>query len=148
MESTYFRQFLAYLSILTVALTSFFSSTCNAGSLSTGIRGSMETRFRFEDYDVKSPEVVKTRLTQLFPKGSSSGEFKNAMEQLGAKCSSSDEIRKIEGSGFIGDDDDFIYCHYSSGNNPFVKSKWVVTIKVESGSKVDGLEVESGLVGL
>jgi hypothetical protein len=33
-------------------------------------------KFKFEDYDVKSPEIVQAKLAQLFPKGSRSSELK------------------------------------------------------------------------
>jgi hypothetical protein len=59
-------------------MASFYSSQTSS---------SKEKKFNFEDYDVKSPEIVQAKLSQLFPKGSSLSEFQNAMEKSGSKCS-------------------------------------------------------------
>lgn len=97
-------------------------------------------KFNFEDYDVKSPKIVQEKLAQLFPKGSSVSEFKKAMEQSGAKCDVSDPAYEEEG-------DNSMYCRHLAGDSPFVKSKWIVGVKIGSDNKIDELTVTAGFVG-
>lgn len=105
----------------------------------TKTKGAKKMKFKFEDYDVKSPEIAQEKLAQLFPEGSSSSEFRSAMEQLGAKCDVSDALHGEKGSE--------MYCRYLAGSNPFVKSKWTVAVKIESGNSINGLRVTAGLMG-
>jgi hypothetical protein len=125
--------FLASLLLLTAFLGISIPATsaCNEQKQTLNIKGVNNMTFRFEDYDVKSPEIVQSKLVQLFPKGSSSIEFKNVMERSGASCEGNNPI----------------YCRHQSGKNPFVKSKWIVKVKIGNDSCIDELTVSAGLVG-
>jgi hypothetical protein len=140
MKDVFFRSPLIYLLAFTAISASFSCSKSVASFHSTEIRSPKEMKFNFEDYDVKSTEAVREKLSQLFPKGSSLNEFQSFMERLGAKCYISDELRAKDGS-------DSMYCSHLVGKDPFVKSKWIVKAKIADGKNVDDLAVTAGLVG-
>jgi hypothetical protein len=140
MRDVFFRSFLIHLSILAVSLVSFSCSENIASSRSVKMGNSRDMKFKFEDYDIKSPEVPQAKLAKLFPEGSSLSEFQKAMEQLGAECHISDVLREKKGN-------DLMYCRYRAGNSPFVKSQWTVTVDIKDASKISGLKVTAGFVG-
>jgi hypothetical protein len=135
--------FLAGLLLLTAFLGISISATsaCNEQKQTLNIKGVNNMTFRFEDYDVKSPEIVQSKLDQLFPKGSSLRDFRTEMEQLGAECHISDALRAKEGN-------DLIYCQYRVGSNPFIKTQWTVVVKTKDDSNINELKVTVGFIGL
>jgi hypothetical protein len=141
MKNVYFRASLVGFSMLVVSLLNLCLFENLASSKPTQMRESKRMKFKFEDYDVKSPEVFKAKMNALFPKGSSSVDFKKAMEESGAKCRVYDEMREEEGINMMG-------CEYSFGKDPFVKSKWIVAVKIGEDNQINDLQVTSGFVGV
>jgi hypothetical protein len=136
MKDIFFRSPLVYLLVFTITSASFYCSESSASFYPPEMKNSKKMKFKFEDYDVKSPEIVQSKLSQLFPKGSSLSEFQKAMERSGSKCDVSSEKG-----------DSSMYCRQLVGRNPFVKSKWIVKVKIGNDNNIDELTVTSGLVG-
>jgi hypothetical protein len=132
MKDILFRSPLMNLPILTIFLVSIYGCESTSSFYSTGIRSYKEMNFKFEDYDVKSLEIVREKLAQLFPKGSSLSEFKNAMKQSGANCEGNNPV----------------YCRHQSGKNPLVKSKWIVKVEIGNDNSIEELAVTAGFVGV
>jgi hypothetical protein len=118
--------------IFLIILSSWKVFACNDRGKLLNTSGAKNMTFKFEDYDVKSPEIVQKKLAELFPQGSSLSEFKNLMEQSGAVCESYKSM---------------YYCRHQSGRNPFVKSKWIVGVKIGEDNTIGELTVKAGFVG-
>jgi hypothetical protein len=91
MRNVFFRSPLVYLLAFITISASFFCFKSIADFYSPQTGSSKERKFNFGDYDVKSPEVVREKLSQLFPKGSNLSEFQSFMERSGSKCSVNEE---------------------------------------------------------
>jgi hypothetical protein len=122
--------------VLTIVSISFACSESIASFRFIEVRSPKEMKFNFEDYDVKSPEVVQEKLSQLFPKGSSLSEFQSFMERSGSKCYFNEEI-----------DGNFMNCRQLVGKGLFVKSEWIVTVQVGKDNKVGELTIEAAFTG-
>ena len=96
--------------------------------------------FKFEDYNTDDLKVVQAKLYQLFPKGSSVSEFRSAMEQLGAKCYTSNDPR---GREF---DDDVMYCQYRFESGFLIITQWTVVIGAKDRKNISDLRVTAGLI--
>jgi 16S rRNA C967 or C1407 C5-methylase (RsmB/RsmF family) len=137
MKNVFFRSSWIYLLIIAVALVGFGYSASIASPDITAMTSPKKMKFKFEDYNVKSPEVVQAKLAQLFPKDSSVSEFQEFMERSGAKC----YVNEDKGGSSM-------YCRKLAGNDlQFVKSQWVVSVKIGNGNSVNDLTVQGGLVG-
>jgi hypothetical protein len=137
MKNVFFRSPLIYLLVLTIVSINLACSKSIAGFHFIEVRSPKEMKFNFEDYDVKSPEVVRKKLSQLFPKGSNLSEFQSFMEQSGSKC----YVNEGKGGSSM-------YCRQLVGKDPFVKSEWIVIAKMGEGNSVDELNIQAGLTGL
>jgi hypothetical protein len=125
MENVFFGSSLICLLVMATVSASFSCSESINNSHSTEIRSTKEMKFNFEDYDIKSTEVVREKLSQLFPKGSSLNELQGFLEGSGS------EFHSYK-------DDNSMHCYLlANTNHPLVKNQWIISVKIENGSVGD-----------